>query len=84
MFPGMPLYLCPFSLWFGAGQCHSSTIHCFMVLASVILVQQRLLLIDVCWQLNISASVILVQQSLLLICVCWQLNVSSRVDVFTL
>jgi hypothetical protein len=84
LFRGMPLYLCPFGLWFGAELCRSSTFHCFMALASVILVLQRLLLFDECWQLSISASVILVHQSLLLNCVSWQLNVSSRVDVFTL
>jgi hypothetical protein len=55
-----------------------------MVLASVILVQQCLLLFVVCWQLNVSDSDISVQQILLLICVCWQLYVSSKVAVFTL
>ena len=82
--PGTPLYLGHFSLWLGAGQCHSSAFHCFMVLVSVILVQQCLLLFVVRWQLIVSDSDISVQQRLLLVCMCWQLYVSSKVAVFTL
>jgi hypothetical protein len=56
-FSGMPLYLCTFSLSFGAGQCVSSANPCLKVLAPVSLVQHGLLLIYAWWQRTVSSRV---------------------------
>lgn len=57
---GMPLYLCTFSLSFGAEQCVSSANPCLKVPSSVSSLQQGPLLIYAWWLRTVSSRVVVI------------------------